>query len=308
MTDAALVRSLRADLARAGLSGSFLATNLRTGAWAGFDVDARYPLASLVKVPLAAAVLEGIERGEIDGAQAVLLDPALRTPGPTGTCLFRHPARVAVEDLLVLALTLSDDTAADALFALTPPAQVTRLVRSLGITSVTARHPIVELHRTLAAVLPPDDRHLALSLAISAGTDGGGHLIPQLDDGAANVGTARGMTRLLAEIWTGDRLAPGTRERLRELLGANVLRHRVAPELGTDRSRWSSKTGSFLHLRHEAGVVEHADGTTIAVVAFTSSSVPAAVQPLAEQAIGTVARRLHDEVRADDEVGPEGGV
>jgi len=301
MTDDALVRSLRADLARAGLTGSFLATDLRTGAEVGFDADARYPLASLVKVPLAAAVLEAMARGEVEGARPVLLDPSLGTPGPTGTCLFRHPAQVAVEDLLVLALTVSDDTAADALFTLVPPAEVTRLLRSLGITSITARHPILELHRTLAAVLPPGDRHLALSLAISAGTDGGGHLIPQLDEGAANVGTARGLTRLLAEIWTGDRLASGTRERLRALLGANVLRHRLAPELATDRSRWSSKTGTFLHLRHEAGVVEHADGTTIAVVALTSSCVPAAEQPLAEQAIGAVARRLHDAVRADDD-------
>jgi beta-lactamase class A len=296
----ALIRELRADLDRAGLTGSFLAMDLVTGAELGIDADLRFPLASLIKVPLAARVLEGINRNEIDGSLTVTLDPAERTPGPTGTSLFRHPSHVAIDDLLVLALTVSDDTAADALFEFAPPADVNRLLRSLEITDITARHTIAELHRTLAAALPPEQRHLALSLAISAGTDGGGHLIPQLDNSAANVGTARGMTRLLAEIWTGDRLASNTRATLRDLMGRNLLRHRLAPEFSTDRSRWSSKTGTFLHLRHESGVVEHPDGTLIAVTALTASHVPAAQQPLAEQTIGAIARRLHDAVRSMD--------
>lgn len=306
MTSDALTTELRSELEQAGLSASFLAKDLQTGVELGLDADTRYPLASLIKVPLAVAVLEGMEHREIDGSRAMTLDPDEQTPGPTGTSLFRHPAQVAVDDLLALTLTVSDDTAADALFTLMPPSAVTRLLRSLDLTSVTARHTIADLHRTLAAALPPEDRHLALSLAISAGTDGGGHLIPQLDTTFANVGTARGMTRLLGEIWTGTRLAAGTRTRLRDLMARNILRHRLAPEFTTDRSTWFSKTGTFLHLRHETGVVEHADGTIIAVTALTASHVPAAEQPLAEQTIGAVARRLHDEVRSGNVRRPKG--
>ena len=38
---------------------------------------------------------------------------------------------------------------------------------------------------------------------------------------------------------------------------------------------WSSKTGTLLHLRHEIGVVDHADGQSIAVAVLSESSDPA---------------------------------
>jgi hypothetical protein len=61
---------------------------------------------------------------------------------------------------------------------------------------------------------------------------------------------------------------------------------------------WSSKTGTLLNLRHELGVVEHADDQRVAVAALTDSTVPAAVQPAAEARMALVARRLHDELCA----------
>ncbi len=48
--------------------------------------------------------------------------------------------------------------------------------------------------------------------------------------------------------------------RVRELMGDNLLRQRLAPDFSSDASRWSSKTGTLLNLRHEVGVVEHATG------------------------------------------------
>jgi beta-lactamase class A len=75
------------------------------------------------------------------------------------------------------------------------------------------------------------------------------------------------------------------------------VRHRLAPDFLSDSSRWSSKTGTLLNLRHEIGVVEHEDGDVLAVAALTESAVPAAVQPAAEAAMAHVARTLHDRLR-----------
>ena len=75
------------------------------------------------------------------------------------------------------------------------------------------------------------------------------------------------------------------------------MRHRIAPDLMSDSAQWSSKTGTLLHLRHEIGVVDHADGQSIAVVVLSESSNPAAVQPAAEAALGAAARALHDLLR-----------
>jgi beta-lactamase class A len=80
-------------------------------------------------------------------------------------------------------------------------------------------------------------------------------------------------------------------------MAQNAIRHRLAPDFSSDASRWSSKTGTVLNLRHEAGVVEHDDGAVLAVTALTQSAVPAAAQPAAEAVMGRVARALHDRLR-----------
>jgi beta-lactamase class A len=65
----------------------------------------------------------------------------------------------------------------------------------------------------------------------------------------------------------------------------------------SDASTWSSKTGTLLNLRHEAGVVEHADGQAYAVAVLTESRVAAGSQPAADALMGHVARRIHDRLR-----------
>ncbi|OCI33117.1 serine hydrolase [Oerskovia enterophila] len=298
MGDGSVVGEAVRVLDAAGLRASVLVQDLGTGRELAIEPDVPYPLASVVKLPLLVAVLERAAAGTIDLSAVVTLGSSERTPGPTGLSQFAHSASVAVEDLLYLATCLSDDTAADALFALCPPGEVNATLRALGITDVTLRHPIHELHRTLASRLGPDELHLALSLAIRSTTEGRGHLVPQLDVTQANAGTARGLVRLLREVWTGQRLDRATVERTRALLARNVLRNRLAPDLESDASTWSSKTGTFLHLRHEVGVLEHHDGSAFAIAVLSESTVPARIQPAAEQALGFAARALHDELRS----------
>ncbi|SFR78692.1 beta-lactamase class A [Agromyces sp. CF514] len=304
--DRLVLRDAAETLDDAGLTASITVRDLGTGRELALDPDVAYPLASVVKLPLALTVLRRAstrDGADGDGGDvraldaAVELDPSARTPGLTGLCRFEHPARVAVEDLLYLAMCVSDDTAADALFARFPPAEVTALLRELGIAEITVRHSIQDLHETLAARLTPDEMPQALALAIQASTRGGGHLVPQLDVTHANAGTSRAVVDLLERIWTDPRLA---RERapLRRLLGMNLMRHRLAPDLESDDAAWFSKTGTFLHLRHEVGVLEHADGGVFAIAVLSESSVPARLQPGAEQALGHAARLLHDQVRA----------
>ncbi|MQS09468.1 serine hydrolase [Streptomyces alkaliphilus] len=299
-----LVTALRAELREGGLTGSFLVRDLDTGEEVGIDPDLELPTASLVKVPLALATVERIRRGELDGAEPITIAPGAApggTPGPTGTGRFRRPARIAVDDLVHLAVTISDNGAADALFALTPPGRVTGLLREHGLRGITVRHTIGELSDTPAERLPDAELHLAHALAIDAGTRGRGHLVPQLDVSRANSGTARAFVDLLEALWRvpadGSGIHPQTAARVREVMGDNLLRHRLAPDLVSDSARWSSKTGTLLNLRHEVGVVEHADGGRFAVAALTESRVPAAVQPEAEALMGRVARTLRDHLR-----------
>jgi beta-lactamase class A len=298
MSAEALVRTLRAELDDGGLRGSFLVRDLRSGAELGIDPDREYPIASLVKVPLAAATLERIRRGELDGgAQLEVAPGGVTTPGPIGLTRFRHPARIAVEDLLYLSTSLSDGAAADVLFGLTPPADVTRLLEAWGLPGIAVRHLMHDLVDTPAERFGHGEADLAHALAIGAGTAGQGHRLAQLDVTRANSASARALLDLLQALWTPSKIDPSVAAGVRQLMAHNVIRHRLTPDFASDAARWSSKTGTLLNLRHEAGVVEHADGGMFAVVALTESRVPAVLQPEADVLMARVARALRDHLR-----------
>ena len=290
-------------LTDAGLAASVLVRDLRNGRELSIAPDTPYPLASVVKLPLALAVLQSAAAGELDLGEPIEIVDADRTPGLTGTCRFRHPTAIALEDLLYLAVCVSDDTAADALFSRCSPSTVTERLRTLGVAEITVRHTIRDLHETLASRLSPEQRPQALALAIQASTRGRGHLIPQLDVTHANAGTARALVDLLGAIW-GDAALHPQREPLRRLLGMNLMRQRLAPDLESDDATWHSKTGTFLHLRHEVGVLEHSDGGVFAIAVLSESNVPAQLQPAAEQALGRAASLLHDRVRESSSATP----
>lgn len=298
MRTEALLRELRRQLEDGGLHASLLVRDLHSGEELGIDPDLQLPAASLVKVPLALATAERIRRGELDGGDVLDVAPGrITTPGPTGISRFRHPVRIALDDLLYLSTSVSDGAAADALFALTPPARVAAVLGELGIHGISVRHTLRELSDTPVERFDPGQRHLAHALAVDAGTSGRGHRVPQLDVTRANSGSARAWTDLLQALWTPSAVHPGPAARVRALMADNVLRHRLAPDFTSDASTWSSKTGTLLNLRHEVGVVEHADGQSFAVAVLTESRVPAGAQPGAEALMAQVARTLRDHLR-----------
>ncbi|MFD9816432.1 serine hydrolase [Streptomyces sp. NPDC059080] len=298
MSTEALLRELRRDLHDGGLHGCLLVRDLHTGEELGIEPDAQLPVASLVKVPLALATVERIRRGELDGATMLDVAPGrITTPGPTGLSRFRHPVRIALDDLLYLSTCVSDGTAADALFGLTPPARVAAILQEFGLVGITVRHGMRELSETPEERFDAGQAHLAHALAIDAGTSGRGHRVPQLDTTRANTGSARAYADLLQALWTPSAIPPQVAARVRELMSHHLLRHRLAPDFSSDATTWSSKTGTLLNLRHEAGVVEHADGQIFAVAVLTESLVPASAQPGAEALMGQVARRLRDHLR-----------
>lgn len=184
------------------------------------------------------------------------------------------------------------------MFTLTPLPAVVAELRRLGLTGLAVRHRPADLTDTPAESLGPQGVHLAYSLAIGAATTGRGHALPQLHVSRANAGSARAATEVLQELWRSKTNDPCTGERMRDLVAANVFRQRLAPDFDTDSSSWSSKTGTLLNLRHEAGVVEHADGSAFAVTALTQSTVSAGVQPRAEAVMGHVTCTLSDHLCA----------
>jgi len=297
MHDARFLDAVRTDLAAAGLRASIVVRDLGTGRELDLDGDVVTPAASLAKVPIALSVLTRVADGRLDGSAPVAVpagDPSGTLPGTTR---FRHPSVIAVDDLVALALTISDNGAADALLGLVPSADVMADLEALGVRGIAVRHPFADLSDTPLERFAPDEAHLAHTLAIRGSTPAHGHPIRQLDVARTNTGTAHAFADLFEAIWNDRGGHPDAAARLRDHLRANLVRHRLAPDIVADDTAWASKTGTLLNLRHEAGVAEHTDGSRFVIVALSTSSVPASAQPAAEAALGAAARRMHERVR-----------
>ncbi|WP_037855054.1 serine hydrolase [Streptomyces sp. NRRL S-340] len=290
-----VAEAIAADWAAIGVRGSFLARDIDTGEQLGFDADVPLPLASVVKVPLALVVLDRIAAGDLDAGLGVTLDPATSSVGPTGLAAFRHPATVAVGDLLHMMLTVSDNAAADALFGLVPAAEADARLRSWGCGDLRVRHRMNRMYEC-AAGAAGRDFSLALELAVRDDRSGR-HTIETLDPARANAGSAAALVELLQRVWRDEISRPSATAELRRLMGAQVFTHRLASELRADALRVSGKTGTFLHLRHEIGVVEADSGHRVAIAALTRSDRRAGQAPDIDLAIGTGARDAFEALR-----------
>ncbi|MGJ5756074.1 beta-lactamase class A [Streptomyces puniciscabiei] len=290
-----VAEAIAADWAALGVRGSFLARNLDTGEQLGFCVDELMPLASVVKVPLALVVLDRIAAGELDPAQPVTVDPASSSVGPTGLAAFAHPASVAVGDLLLLMLSVSDNAAADTLLDLVPVADVDERLRAWGCGEIRMRHRMNHMYEC-AAGAAGNDFSLALELALRD-ERAGRYTIATLDPAHANAGSAAALVDLLRRVWCDEVSTPTATAELRRLMGLQVFTHRLASELRADSLRWSGKTGTFLHLRHEIGVVEADSGHRVAMAALTLAGRRAGLAPDIDLAIGIAGREAFEALR-----------
>lgn len=290
-----VAEAIATDWTALGVRGSFLARNLETGEQLGFNVEELTPLASVVKVPLALVVLDRIAAGELDPAHPVTLDPARTSVGPTGLAAFRHPATVAVGDLLLMMLSVSDNAAADTLLDLVPVAEVDARLRAWECGELRMRHRMNHMYEC-AAGAAGNDFSLALELALrDEGTDR--HSIETLDPARANAGSAAALVELLRRVWCDEiSILPATAE-LRRLMGLQVFTQRLASDLRADTLRWSGKTGTFLHLRHEIGVVEAESGERVAIAALSRAGRRAGVAADVDLAIGAAGRDAFESLR-----------
>ncbi|MGO2862934.1 MAG: serine hydrolase [Brevibacterium sp.] len=296
--EARVIHDINVELVSAGLNANIVVRDLDSRREISTSTDAAMPIASVVKIPIALALLTRISEGALDGSQPITIEPErFDTAGQTGTSRFHHPAQIALDDLVMLSVCFSDNTATDALLDIVTPDEIQSDLDRLGVRGIHLRHHLGGLLQTPLESLPESEAHLAYDLARSSPSPGAGHRIWQLDVSRANVGTAAGLTDLLQEIWRPSRIDPTVASRLRSLMAGNIIRHRLAPDFASDATTWSSKTGTLLNLRHEIGVVDLARGQSIAVTALSESSNPASAQPAAEAGLGAAARALHDLLR-----------
>lgn len=278
----------------AGVVGWLHAVDLDSGRELGVRPDESVVLASVFKVPLLVAFFRLVAAGELDPVERVTLAPGVRVAGGTGTSVLLDEVRMSLRDLACLMITVSDNTAADAVLERVGLEHVNRALAELGLARTRVTGSASELHASLMADAGVTDAAELWGRLAEPGMTG---RLSALDPARSSHGTPRELTRLLAAIWHDEAAPPPECAQMRRMLGLQVWPHRLASGFPYDDVLVSGKTGTLLTLRNEVGVVEYPDGGRYALAVFTRARSTAATHPRADAAIGTAARLAVQELR-----------
>lgn len=248
--------------------------------------DQPVPITSLYKAPLAAVWAQMADQQTIDPTMELTMQPAARTPGPTGLSLLQDTVKMSARDVVRLMLTLSDNAAADHVLDLIGGADIaTTQLAAVGL-------PITIRHGTQVAIEHVQrDTHTTSSPAYMRALANIHHDVytSEYDPALASSATARTLTNFLAALWS-KRLAPGPcGDLVREAMTQQAWRHRIRSGFPHDDVEVAGKTGTLGTLRHEIAVISYPEEVPIAVAVLTQAARPELHLPIVDAAIGRAA-------------------
>ncbi|WP_377273487.1 serine hydrolase [Peterkaempfera sp. SMS 1(5)a] len=288
-------RIIRGMFADAGVRGWLHVADVhRPSAQVTIDADdIPVPVGSLYKVPVMAAFCRLVDAGAIDPRRRVALERADHVPGTTGISILHDPVSVSLRDLVTLMMTISDNTAGDTVLRHVGGAAVDGLCRDLGMPDT---HILAGTAGTLAQLVA-DTEAQSLDDALTHIADNDATIPTGVYNPLSKASsTPADMARLLHAIWTDQAASAEGCAFMRDVMGREVWGHRLASGFPHDDVKVSGKTGTFGAMRHEAGVVELADGSTYTAVVFTHAARADRKLPRADTVIGKVARAAIEEL------------
>nr|WP_030255361.1 serine hydrolase [Streptomyces violens] len=290
-------RTIREMFADAGVRGWLHVAELdRPSAQVTIDPDEAVPMGSVYKVPLMVAFCRLADAGELDPRERLTLEPPDRVAGPTGISILRDAVTMSLRDLVVMMMSVSDNTAADALLRTVGTAAVDEVCRDLDMPDTRIHGGVAGTWDRLLTETGTDSLPAAMA-RLTSNDDTVPEVVYNPLSKAAS--TPADMARLLRAIWTGRAASPERCAFMREVMGRQPWRHRLASGFPYDDVTVSGKTGTFGSMRHEAGVVELPDGSTYTAVVFTQAARADSVLPRADAVIGAAARTAVEELRGN---------
>ncbi|SEP52760.1 serine hydrolase [Amycolatopsis saalfeldensis] len=244
----------------------------------GFGIDEPVVLSSVVKVPLVLEFARQAAAGQLDPRDRVRARAADRLGG-AGSAGCADDVEYSLRDAARLAISVSDNTAADLLFDRVGVENVRSLTAELGLAGTRIFGSPRDVLRTIL-----DDGEA-------------GRPLRALDPACTSAGTPREMTELLSLIWRDEAGPPSACALVRDLMGRQVNWHRLTAGFPAEVAV-AGKTGTMPGLRNEIGVASYPDGTDYAIAVFTRGGSENLREPAIDRAIGEAARTAVEQLRA----------
>ncbi|WP_266180845.1 class A beta-lactamase [Dyella humicola] len=268
-----------AQRARPGLLG-IAVLDLQSGnAWR-VNADHAYPMMSMFKAPVAAAVLSRVERGELTLGQQVTIKRAEVMRGSAvpsiGARFQGEEMTFTVDQLLTAAVSESDNTAVDALIRVVGgPQVVTSFLHAHGIDGMRVDLDEAGLRRVFSGLVqgeavPTNESPEATDARYERG-------FQAFMADPRNRSTPDAAVTFLSKLWRNELLPPKSTQHLLRLMYAQTIPNRLRAGLPKD-VRFADKTGtsgSFdgeVGAYNDIGILTWPDGHTVIVAAFLSGS------------------------------------
>ncbi|URW75665.1 class A beta-lactamase [Sphingomonas donggukensis] len=254
-----------------------VATDLDSGATLSVNADQRFPMASAVKVAIAAAWLDGVDRGAWSLTTMYPLDEGMRVRSDGITDTLPHPGvALSGANLVELSLTVSDNTATDMLLkAVGGPAAVTRWLAAKGVAGQRVDRSIARLLIDVSGHKP--DPALADGPALGTfmpvepwkSDDEKWPVNAAFDADPRDSTTPAAMAQLLVGLHKGGWLEPATTRFLWDVLARCKTGGKRVKALLPAGTPWAHKTGTLPGISNDVGVMTLPNGHRVALAVLS---------------------------------------
>lgn len=274
-----------AQRARPGTLGVAV-LDLQSGAAAGVHADEAFPMMSVFKAPVAAAVLSRVDEGKLSLQQQVTLTRADVVSGSAVPSIGAHfhgeRMTFTVERLLKAAVSESDNTAVDALVKVVGgPQAVTAFLRRHGVDGMRVDMGEAGVGRIFRDLRPGQEPPAKESEQASLERYRRG--FRAFLAAPTNRSTPHAAVTFLRKLHDNELLTPASTRHLLDLMAAQTIPDRLraglppgvrlADKAGTSGSL-EGRTATF----NDIGILSGPDGHTVIVAAFLTNSPGSEVQ------------------------------
>jgi beta-lactamase class A len=151
-TDKKLQKKIEAMVSQFNGDIGVYAIDLKKNKVVSINADTVFPTASMVKIPILVGVMDKIEKGELKYEQPLQYSDSLLYAGVDILGSFKNSEKIALNKVIMLMLTMSDNTASLWLQSLAGTgSRINELMKELGLehTRVNSRTPGREANRTM---------------------------------------------------------------------------------------------------------------------------------------------------------------
>jgi beta-lactamase class A len=264
-----------AQHARPGILG-IAVLDLQSGKTWRINADQAYPMMSVFKAPIAATVLDRIDRGLNHYDQTITVTRADLESGPIRKQFHGTQMTFTVRELLHYAVSQSDNTAVDALIRfIGGPSVVQAYLHAHGIEAMRVDRGEAGNTRLFEALGPGETAPANETDAQQDQRYLRGYHLFLADPG--NRSTPDAAVLFLRKLWQHELLSPASTRQLLDLMYAQTMPNRLRAGLPVgvklaDKCGTSPTIDGFTAAYNDIGIMTWPDGHSVIVAAFLTAS------------------------------------